>query len=455
MTGSIEWEQSRATFGRGTYGQSIGETLAAVLTFTAVLYNCFLCFVDTAVHRISPAVVISAEIVLIGSALSLVWPRSMRLNVILVTLAAYFYTVMMIRAQFDPKILRDVLIPIAFFFLGCHFGTLRLADRLVTTLIIVALADALFEWLAPITYAHYFDVARYYIERGTASQEQHQYFEGFFNSTRFNNRTLFPLLGDHRVSGIFLEAPSVGNFGGIVFAWMLLRPKRIWPFVLKTVAVMTLIVLADARLGLYFCFLVVLVYPLSRYVRPTILFIAPFAVMVALLAYASAEGLQVLENDMGGRLFYAGQILSRIDAAQVFGLQASDTNITGTSFASDPINDSAYTYVLVEVGILGAAALWALFIYSPVTDRTAWRFKTVVAFYYILVLTIAASAFTIKTAALLWFLFGTLNRRYDGTVDAGLNWHGAQQTADWRRYIVPPSHGTPQLPSPSASDGQK
>jgi putative polymerase len=55
------------------------------------------------------------------------------------------------------------------------------------------------------------------------------------------------------------------------------------------------------------------------------------------------------------------------------------------------------------------AALWALFVYSPVHDHDALRFKNFVAFYYVAVLPIAASVFTIKTAALLWFLYGTLN----------------------------------------------
>lgn len=438
--------------GRVDYGPTIAETFAAILTLTAVLYNCLLCLVNAEIHNINPAVVILTEIVLISSALCMVWPRSSTLNMILVVLAAYFYTIMMIRSQFDPKILRDVLIPIAFVFLGCHFGTLRLADRLVTILIIVALADALFEWLAPSIYLHYFDVARYYIERGTASQEEHQYYGfygGFFNSSRFENRTLFPILGDHRVSGIFLEAPSVGNFGGIVFAWILLRPKRLWSFLLKTIAVMTIIVLADARFGLYFCVLAVVVYPFSRYVRPTMLFIAPFAAMLALVAYANAAGQQVFDNDMVGRFLYAGKILSKIDAGQVFGLQASAIS-TGASFASDPINDSAYTYVLAEVGLLGAAALWALFIYSPVADRTAWRFKTVVAFYYILILTIAASAFTIKTAGLLWFLYGTLNRREVSPLEAGINWYGAAQRADCHGYLTVPRYGTRQLTSRAA-----
>jgi putative polymerase len=422
---NTEREQSIATFCRDRL--TIGERLGPILTLMAVLYNCFLCFANTMLLTISPAVVISAEVILIGSALIMVWYRSFTLNAVLIAMAAYFYTVMMIRSQFDPKILRDVLIPIAFFFLGCHFGTLRVADRLVTVLIVGALGAALFEWLEPAAYAHYFDVARYYIERGTAGQEQHQFFGGFFNSARFQNRTLLPILGDHRVSGIFLEAPSVGNFAGIVFAWILLRPKRLWSFTLKTIAVVMIVVLADARFGLYFCVFVAAIYPLSRYIPRTLLFIGPFAAMIALVTYATAEGQQLFNNDMVGRFLYAGQILSKIYAAQVFGLGASDIS-TGTSFASDPVNDSAYTYVLVEIGILGSTALWALFIYSPVADRTAWRFKTVVAFYYILILTIAASAFTIKTAALLWFLYGTLNRRSDRRATAGTRWHEPNRT---------------------------
>jgi len=441
---SIEWEQSAATFGRAYHRLTFGERLGPTLTLMAVLYNCCLCFANTVLFTISPAVVISAEVILIGSALTLVWYRSFRLNAILVALAAYFYTVMMIRSQFDPKILRDVLIPIAFFFLGYHFGTLRVADRLVTLLLIVALADALFEWLAPTAYAHYFDVARYYIERGTTGQEEHQFFGGFFNSARFQNRTLLPVLGDHRVSGIFLEAPSVGNFGGIVFAWILLRPKRLWSFMLKTIAVVMIVVLADARFGLYFCIFVAAVYPLSRFIPRALLLMGPFVAMIALVTYAIAEGPQVFDNDMVGRFLYAGQILSKIYAPQVFGLGASDIS-TGTSFASDPVNDSAYTYVLVEIGIVGAAALWALFIYSPVANKDAWRFKIVVAFYYILVLTIAASAFTIKTAALLWFLYGTLNRRYDRTVAAGASRQGAQQSVDYRRRVAAPVYGKHQL----------
>lgn len=436
---SIEWKEFAAPFDRAEYALTRGETFAPILTLAAVLYNCFLCLVNTKIYGISTSLVIATEVALISAALSMVWRRSNTLHAIIMALAAYFYTIMMIRSQFDAKILRDLLIPIAFFFLGCHFGTLRLADRLVTVLIIVATADALFEWLSPSAYSHYFDVARYYIDRGTVSEEQH-FYGGFFNSVRFQNRTLLPILGNHRVSGIFLEAPSVGNFAGIVFAWILLRPKRLWSFVLKTVATLTIVVLADARFGLYFCLFVALAYPFSRYIRRETLLVLPFVAMLALVTYAGVEGRQAFDNEMLGRFLYAGHILSGIDVAQVFGLQASDIS-TGASFASDPVNDSAYTYLLVEVGLLGAAALWALFVYSPVADRTAWRFKIVVAFYYILILTIAASAFTIKTASLLWFLYGTLNRRHAFVLRPGIDRHSVENRADSTRYITAQNQG--------------
>jgi putative polymerase len=36
-------------------------------------------------------------------------------------------------------------------------------------------------------------------------------------------RNLLPFLGNHRVSSIFLEPASAGNFGIIVFMWALVR----------------------------------------------------------------------------------------------------------------------------------------------------------------------------------------------------------------------------------------
>ncbi|MGC2079545.1 MAG: surface polysaccharide polymerase [Xanthobacteraceae bacterium] len=394
--------------------QPIGPTLAPLVVLAAVLANFGLCFVNTNVFKVNPSVVISCEIVLIAMAISLIWYRGAVLYIVFAALSVYFFSLMLVRTDFDPKIIRDLLIPFAFFFLGNYLGSLRSCDRLITVLILLTLGSALFELLALDTYLHYFDVIRYYVARGTT--DPHVVAEGgliikgsgtaglYVNGTRFQDRTLLPFLGSHRVSGIFLEPVSVGNFGAIAFAWVLLRDRgRIWPLVAKTVAIAIILVLADARFGFYFCIFTLVLYLAVPVIRPTILFLAPFLVMIGLVAYAGGHWQEAPSSELAGRLMSAADSLVALDPWEVLGLRINDGFINSYS------GDSGYGYVLGKVGLVGLIAIWALFVYAPVFDRDAWRFKVFVAFYAVSLLCISASLFTIKTAALLWFLHGTLN----------------------------------------------
>src|SRR5262249_49071543 len=152
------WNTSAVSAAEPNYAQAIGLTLAPLVVFAAVLSNFGLCFINTNVFRANPAVVIASEILLIATALSLIWYRGTALYIFLLLLSVYFFSVMLVRSDFDPKIIRDLLIPFAFFLLGYHLGSVWSCDRLVTLLILVALSTALFEWLALDTYLHYFDV---------------------------------------------------------------------------------------------------------------------------------------------------------------------------------------------------------------------------------------------------------------------------------------------------------
>ena len=410
------WNVSTISTVEPTEAQATQRTMAAGIVFAAVLFNLLLCFVNTTLFRLNANVVIATEIVLIGMALVLVWYRGYALYAILLTLTGYFLALMIIRSEFDPKIARDLLIPIVFYFLGAYLGSFRSADKLVTLLIIVALGAALFEWLALTTYLHYFDVIHYYQARGTEQTLEADTAGGvfirgtdssaglFINGTRFEERTLLPFLGEHRVAGIFLEPVSVGNFGAIAFAWVLLRDRhRLWVFVAKILTIATILVLADARFGFYLCILTMIIYFAAPYIRPTMLFLAPFLVIIALVTYQGISWQGTWDNSMAGRFLFAGYSLATLDWLQVLGLRISD------AFASGYYGDSGYGYVLVKVGLVGLAAIWALFIYAPVLDGDARRFKTFIAFYIVFLLIISASLFSIKTAALLWFLFGTLN----------------------------------------------
>jgi putative polymerase len=409
------WNSSAVSAAEPNYAPAIGRMLAPLVIFAAVLLNFGLCFINTNVFKVNPSVVILSEIVLIAMAFSLIWYRSTVLYIFLLVLSVYFFSVMFVRSDFDPKIIRDFLIPFLFFFLGYYFGSVRSCDGLVTLLILLALGSALFEWLALNTYLHYFDVIRYYVARGTEANLQADsalLIRGddtaglYVNGTRFQERTLLPFLGSHRISGIFLEPVSAGNFGAIAFAWVVLRDRgRIWPLVAKSIAIAIILVLADARFGFYFCIFTLLLYLAAPIIRPTMLFLAPFLLMIGLVAYAGYHWQEAPSNELAGRLMHAAYSLVELDPWQLFGLKISDVFMGGYA------GDSGYGYMLVKVGLVGLTAIWTLFVYAPIFDRDAWRFKIFIAFYAVSLLSISASLFTIKTAALLWFLYGTLNNQ--------------------------------------------
>jgi putative polymerase len=395
------------------------QGMAAIIVFAACSFNFVLCFINTRVFAIGGKVVVAAEVALIGAALGLIWRRGWMWYASLLVLSAYFFAVMLIRSEFDPKILRDFLIPIVFFFLGSYLGVLGAADRLVTLLILTALGAALFEWLALDSFLHYFDVIHYYLARGTDQSIEADSAAGLFirgtdssaglfiNATRFEPRTLLPLLGQHRVSGIFLEPVSVGNFAAIAFAWVLLRDRgQSLSLLAKTVAIAAILVLADARFGCYLCALTLIIYFIVPMVRPSMLMVLPFVVVVAIVIYGEVNWNEPWDNTIAGRLLSTANSLLDLGPWQMLGFKPSE------AFATGYAGDSGYGYALVKVGVIGLAAIWAIFVYAPVQDADAWRFRNFIAVYVVSLLTISASLFSIKTAALLWFLYGTLNNPY-------------------------------------------
>jgi putative polymerase len=400
---SALWDTSAVSAGEYSQAQPARQRLAEIIIVAAVVYNFVLCFVNTSMFEVSTNEIISIEVALVGLSFGLTYDRSIIQYAMILLLAAYLVLVMVLRGDFDAQFARDILIPIVFFYVGKYLGTTRRADRLVAIIAVAALAVSLFEWFALDTYLHYFDVIHYYIARGTVTGVDTDVGPGLYVSgTRTDARTLLPFLGDHRASGLFLEPVSVGNFGAIAFAWVLLRDRgRLLAFLIKIIIIATLLVLADARFGFYLCFATLAAYAVAPWLRPTMLFVAPFVAILALVAYAglSTQDVNAIANDLSGRLLFSGTFLRSLSPWNVFGLQTNEL----------PTTDAGYVYMLVNMGVLGTSAIWALFCYAPVPDRDAWRFKIFVALYIVVLMAISTSLFTIKTAALLWYLYGTLN----------------------------------------------
>jgi putative polymerase len=371
---------------------------AFAVIFGAMTFNLFLCFVNTRVFPVLDTHVMMAEMVFIGCAFAFAADRRSGMYVVLAIFITYMMVVFALRNQIDLKALRDILIPVAFFFMGQRLGNERLADRLVTFSIIVVLGFGLFEYLATELFLDYFNVIGYYISRGTISvadvwgQTRGLYVSG----VRPEPRTLLPFLGQHRVASIFLEPVSEGNFGAIVYAWALFRNNMPWRW-LTIACALAIIVMADARFGLYTCILMTLLFPFYNIIPKPVWMILPFLFLALIAIYGLETGTNGGPNDIAGRFDVTAAILTALSFEEVIGSKVS--NVVGF--------DSGLTYSLTDFGILGFAGLWAIFVYLPVRDLKAWKFHSQVILYFLLLLTISNSGYTIKTGAMLWFLLGT------------------------------------------------
>ena len=387
----------------GTLNPSGGGALAARLIVLATLvFNLVLAFANTQGVPIRDVHVIAAELMLVGAAFLMVWNRSEVFYVIAAALGGWLVFAMVARAAFDAKVLRDAFIPFMFYLLGRYHGSPESGDRLVTAAILVVFAGAMFEWLFLDTFLQLVDVMGYYVARGSVSPFEASDEPGLFTSgLRFEGRTLMPFLGEHRVSSVFLEPVSLGNFAPIVFAWVLLRDRRRpLALIVKTLLIAALLVLGDARFGIYLCALVVVAYVAAPVIRPGVVFAAPFMVMIALLIYAGMNVGVPWDNSFTGRLLFSGRLMSTLDVFQALGLKTSTYDFV----------DSGYSTVVSRFGLFGMVALWAIYVFgAPAQTLDAWRYKLFVCAYLVLLLSISTSLLTIKTAALLWFLAGASN----------------------------------------------
>jgi putative polymerase len=384
-----------------SFTDSARPKIMAAIVFATLVFNFVLCFVNTNVLRISSGTVIIAELGLIGAALLLVLLRSRDILILLGVWIAYGILLSALHGSFDPKPIRDMMIPIIFYYAGREVGSTEMGDRLVTTAIVTVLAIGLFEYFFLPLYVKYFDILGYYVSRGTveASAAETSSDRLFVSGMRYEGRTLLPFLGEHRVSSIFLEPVSVGNFGAICFAWLTLRHwRRPVTLVLRLLPVIAIFVFADARFGLLISLAGVAVIAVARFIGWMPVLLTPFAIALILACVGFAYPDVAWDNTLPGRLLLCGQMLAGLTPGELFAFDRVDR------FTAD----SGYTYTFTQIGFIGFTALWTLFVIAPCRDLQAWRFRLFIALYVALLLTISNSIYSIKTGGLVWYLLGTL-----------------------------------------------
>jgi len=375
-----------------------------VLLLGSTCYLLLLSFLNANVLRVSPGLVALVEVVLYLLCIALQFRRfPLGTLVMCLFVVGWLLLAWLIRAEPDPKGVRDLIIPFLFLSLGRYVADPSLADSLVKRIAVVVLLIGIVEAAFTHLYAVWFNTFSFYVNLGNIG-EKAAMFDGqmlTLNGYRPEGigRTLLPfLLGSHRASSVFLEPVSMGNFAVILLAWILSKPKvEIFRSLIPLTVALAVIVLADSRFGLLMtaALLVMRGLPLWLIGRGAILIpLVTLAVVLGIAEYLPSGG-----DNIMGRITRSGHELLKFDGALLMGL-------------SGPLpanGDMGYAYISSRFGAPLVLALVAALCLLPMrSDQGRW-FRSMVLVYFCANLAISGtSIFALKTAGLLWFLFGVL-----------------------------------------------
>ena len=202
------------------------------------------------------------------------------------------------------------------------------------------------------------------------------------------------------MSSVFLEPPSLGNFSIILAAYTIANSRQLSGLeLIQLIAGIVITLLAsDSRLATVTIgvLLVLRVSMLSsiRVLSACYFWLALFAAFIAVLFL----GWDAVADNFEGRTVRAVQQLMRFDLADVLGI--SNTI---------PTLDSGHEYLVLTQSVFGLLLFWAYLSFaSKPASIEAIRFHHYLWIYISFNLIVAASALSIKTAALLWFAYGAL-----------------------------------------------
>jgi putative polymerase len=376
-----------------------------------------LCGLDTRGLHVSVGLVGLAELTVYAACLPLML-RYLSLHALVAVFAALGASgllALLRGGHFDPKAARDLIIPLIFLWAGRSYGRRqRSLDNPLLVVMGVVIVVGLIEAAVPSLYARVFNTFNYYIGLGGFSSDAGQV-QGqtvALNGLRPEGigRTLLPqLLGQQRVSSLFLEPVSLGNFAVIMLAWALAKPRAEW----RTAAwfaggALLMIVLADSRFGLYMSGLLVLLRVVLHGKGHWIAITFPALGACALLAVAA--WLPGGGDNLHGRVTVSGIYLARFD----------EWNLLGVKGYATAFGDMGYAYVISRFSLIGAALMWVGLFALPLHNESARRFRTYLSAYATLILCVSGtSLFALKTAGVLWFALGVLSMKGSETPNSG------------------------------------
>jgi putative polymerase len=394
-----------------TRSVAVARQSGSYLVFTALCFNMVLCFVSTRGNiHMSNAVVIVCEMTILSTGLYtirfLISDQVVRLSGVM---AALLIGLRFINSGLDLKILHDIAIMYIFYMLGT-LASVQEGNRVLWIAMAIIIPIGLFEALFPTQFGAMFDVWSYYVDKGviSASTINYSHTTSFISGSRGGqeSRTFLPfLLGPARFSSVFLEPVSMGNFSVIAFAWCISTRIGSWKTRGLLIALAAVcLVLADSRFA-FGCWILMLAFRMSPFWRSAYtVFCLPLLAMLGLVVAGTLRELPgvvpaIVNDDFAGRLLFSGRLLDYWGLPQWFGLAPSQIYTS----------DTGYAYVINNLGLPLALFLLSIFAFHRPKTQEALAMKAMIAVYMATSLCIGANMFTIKIAAICWFLYGAAN----------------------------------------------
>lgn len=407
MSSASTLPQGNADFHSPTLADSwILEIAPSLMVIACVMFNAGLAVVNANVMALSPSIVMLVEGLLTAMALAVAllrWRPEMLPVVVVMCLILLFGVVRAIATgEMQPKYIRDVMIIPVFLLLGMASSE-RYLVRTVLFIQTVVVLVFLLESFLPDLHSAIFKIQEYYINtRGTRADQFYNSNSDLFVSATRPNARYFPWVNELRMSSIFLEPVSLGNYCSIIVAFTSSCFRRIGLPATIYLAFTTVLLLmgCDGRLAVLASFIILAAAFVTPYLPPFSAIIYLPLAGLTLFSAAGALGLKSGEDDFAGRLAGTVEIIHRFELPDFLGISEKFVNSTV---------DSGLAYLIVTQSLPGLILLWT-FIAWYVSEKTTEqiRFTHALCIYLTLSMLVSYSLLTIKTAALLWFIHGAL-----------------------------------------------
>jgi putative polymerase len=376
------------------------------LVVMAALFNAGLAFINARVKPLTGNTVILCEVLIVAAShLYILRNFQMRMtNWYFLALAVAIFAILRISVtdNLDAKYFRDIFVIVTFVLLGMT-STQHRAIQMMAVLQVAVILGILLEAACLECYSDLFSVKDFYIStRGLSETDFTNLSSDLYVSATRPEARFMPFFDLHRLSSIFLEPVSLGNFmimtAGFTAAFWQRMNNGLRAFF---VASSTLMLFAcDGRLAALATVAIIAMTVGHRLLpRHAGLVFLPLVAGLAMFITGTV-GLKSGTDDLSGRVAYTAELLSGLSLYDFAGW--SDSLL-------DRSVDAGLVYLIITQSLLGVVLVWSFITLSA--DETSIEqkiYKNSLLLYLALTMMVSYSFVSIKTAAPIWFIFGVL-----------------------------------------------